>query len=138
MYNGLIDQKPDNLKISVDLPNLNCIGSPYPPTPTHTHTPAPTGYFNDYSDIVILNRTEKKIFVLELTCILEQKADTRNVYKTSKYIPLKSDLESQGLSESLGPFDGGTSLKKKKNETHKCICKEWVERIELELKYFFL
>ena len=34
--------------------------------------------------------------------------DTANAYKTSKYTPLKSDLEAQGLSVSLVPFEVGS------------------------------
>ena len=51
------------------------------------------------SDIVILNRVDKKIFLLELTY-----SNTANSYKTTKYTPLKSDLEEQGLRVSLLPF----------------------------------
>jgi hypothetical protein len=85
MYSGMMDQKPDNLEIFVDLPDL-----------TTTQKP----------EIVILNRTDKKIFLLELTCSLEQNVDTANTYKTSKYTPLKSDLE--GLSVYLVPFEVGS------------------------------
>ena len=99
MYNGMVEQKPDNLEIFVDLPNLDFNGSTIPPD-ILTTTQRP--------DIVILNRAEKKIFLLELTCSLEQNADTANAYKTTKYTPLKADLEAKGLSVSLVPFEVGS------------------------------
>ena len=61
MYNGMMDQKPDNLEIAVNLPNLNFNGLTIPPD-ILTTTQKP--------DIVILNRTEKKILLSELACSL--------------------------------------------------------------------
>ena len=99
IYSTIIEQKPEGLEVFVDLPDLNFNGSTIPPD-ILTTTQKP--------DIVILNRNEKKIFLLELTCSLEQNSNTANAYKTSKYTPLKSDLEAQGLSVSLVPFEVGS------------------------------
>ena len=48
-------------------------------------------------DLVLLNRDEKKICLLELTCSFERNAEAANLRKTLKYTTLKSDLEERGF-----------------------------------------
>ena len=58
----------------LDLPDLSFNGSTIPLLTMTQKT-----------DIVILNRAEESIFLLELTCNLEQNNNTSNAYKTTKY-----------------------------------------------------
>ena len=93
IYSTIIEQKPDNLEIFVDLS-------------TSTDPRFPLIF---WPDIVILNRAEKKIFLLELTCSLEQNSNTANACKTTKYTPLKADLEAQYVQG--GTFQMRTEIK---------------------------
>ena len=99
IYSTIMEHKPENLKIFVDLLDLNFNGSTIPPY-IFTITQKP--------DIVNLNRAEKKVFLLKLTCSLEQNSNKVNTYKPIKYTPLKSDLEDQCLNVSLVPFGIGS------------------------------
>ena len=52
-------------------------------------------------DLVILNRQDKIISLLELTCSFEHNAEAANLRKTLKYTALKSDLEDKMLVKNL-------------------------------------
>ena len=60
-------------------------------------------------DLVIVNRKEKKIALMELTCPLEQNVDKANAYKTTTYTPLQLSLEEKGFQVELLPFEIGSS-----------------------------
>ena len=49
-------------------------------------------------DIVIINRSKKKIVLFELTVSFEKNADSANLRKSTKYIDLTSDIRSNGCS----------------------------------------
>ena len=59
-------------------------------------------------DLVILNREDKKIFLLELTCSFESNVDSANITKTLKYTQIKQDIEDKGYTCILLPFEIGS------------------------------
>ena len=59
-------------------------------------------------DLVIINRQEKLISLLELTCSFERNAGAANLRKTLRYTALKSDLEDRGFRCLLVPFEVGS------------------------------
>ena len=59
-------------------------------------------------DLVIINRQEKIISLLELTCSFEKNAEAANLRKTLRYNALKSDLEDRGYRCLLVPFEVGS------------------------------
>ena len=59
-------------------------------------------------DLVLLNRTEKTICLLELTCSFERNAEAAYLRKTQRYTALKLDLEDNGYKCILVPFEIGS------------------------------
>ena len=59
-------------------------------------------------DLVLLDRGEKKIFLMELSCSFERNIQSANLRKTIRYISLKSDIEAQGYTCILLPFEVGS------------------------------
>ena len=56
-------------------------------------------------DLVIVNRTEKKIALLELTCSHFSSADKAHQKKLRDYTQLSLDLSAEGFSVALMPFE---------------------------------
>ena len=94
-----IQSKPDNCEILADLPGMDQNGSTIPPDIL-----LPTSR----PDLVILNREDKKIFLLELTCSFESNVDSANITKTLKYTQIKQDIEDKGYTCILLPFEIGS------------------------------
>ena len=97
----ILTEKPDTLEILADLPGLNMNGGTIP-TDIITTQLKP--------DLVILSRSEKSIFLLELTCSFETNIEAANIRKMTRYSALKSDF-SQVFFKSqdfdlLTPFQG--------------------------------
>ena len=88
-----------NLEILADLPSLWLNGGTIPPDILST---------SFRPDLVILNRSEKKIELLELTCSFEKNIDMANLRKAKKYNDLKMDLEGVGWTVQLIPFEVGS------------------------------
>ena len=59
-------------------------------------------------DIVLVNRKEKSIEILELTCSFEKNIDSANLRKSTNYLDLKTDIETAGWKTSLLPFEVGS------------------------------
>ena len=95
----LKEKAPDNLEIFADLPNFWLNGGTIPPDIL------PTGL---RPDLVIINRAERKITLLELTCSFECNIETANIRKTKNYNDLKADLEKSGWKVALTPFEIGS------------------------------
>jgi hypothetical protein len=55
-----------------------------------------------------VNRIEKKIDLLELTCSFEKNIEMAHIRKAKKYNDLKTDLESVGWKVHLIPFEVGS------------------------------
>ena len=56
-------------------------------------------------DLVILNRSEKIVELLELTCSFEKNIEMAHIRKAKKYNDLKTDLEGVGWKVHLIPFE---------------------------------
>ena len=56
-------------------------------------------------DLVILNREQRTIALLELTCSLSGSADKSHQLKLNKYTQLAIDLEEKGYKVFLVPFE---------------------------------
>ena len=59
-------------------------------------------------DLVLLNRDDKTICLLELTCSFERNAEAANLRKSMRYNSLKTDLEDNGYKCFLVPFEVGS------------------------------
>ena len=72
-----------DLEVFSDLPGHSINGATIPPDifVASCKDPRP--------DLDLVNRKEKKIAIMELTCPLEQNIDKANTYKTTTYTPLK-------------------------------------------------
>ena len=99
MTKVILNEKPEALEILADLPGLNLNGGTIPPDVITTQLKP---------DLVILNRSEKTIFLLELTCSFETNIEAANLRKMTKYSALKSDLEEKGYKCHLIPFEVGS------------------------------
>ena len=95
----MLENKPENLEIYADIPGLDLNGSTIPPDVLVT---------GSRPDLVLLNRQEKKIFILELTCSFERNIEAANARKRIRYTSLKNDLEDQGYKCTLLPFEVGS------------------------------
>ena len=69
---AIIKDKPYNIEVLADIPGFDMNGSTIPPDILVT-TLRP--------DLVLINRTEKEIYLLELTCSFEQNAAAANARK---------------------------------------------------------
>ena len=98
----IVSHKLDNLEIYSDLPGCNINGATIP---QDILTVSGEG---SKPDMVLLNRNEKKITILELTSPLEANIEAAYKRKYQKYTPLKSDLEEKGYSVALVPFEIGS------------------------------
>ena len=56
-------------------------------------------------DLVLVNRRDKKIVIMELTSPLEANIKAPYIRKAKKCTPLKIDLEEKGYSVQLVPFE---------------------------------
>ena len=86
--NELLKCKPQNIQILVDLPGLWLNGGTIPPDILVTSL---------RPDMVLINRTEKKIELLELTCSFEKNIEEAYIRKYKKYLSLKTDIEKNWL-----------------------------------------
>ena len=59
-------------------------------------------------DLVLVERKERKITLLELTCSFESNIEAANLRKNRKYQDLKEDLEARNYSVTLLPFEIGS------------------------------
>ena len=89
----MIGGKPDGLEIYADIPGLDLNGSTIPPDIVVTLS---------RPDLVLINRIEKSVYVLELTCSFERNIQAAHQRKTTKYTSLKADIES------MVPFEIGS------------------------------
>ena len=97
--NTILQNKPSNLEVYSDISGLDINGGTIPPDILVTQS---------RPDLVLLNRDEKKICLLELTCSFERNAEAANLRKTLRYTTLKSDLEERGFQCFLVPFEVGS------------------------------
>ena len=99
MHNEITKVKPDDLTIFTDIPGKDFNGGTIPADII------PTG---QRPDIVLINRKEKKIALLELTVSFEKNAKSAHVRKASRYYDLTQDIIKQGWSAECVPFEVGS------------------------------
>ena len=95
----ILGNKPDNLEVYADIPGLDMNGSTIPPDILVTLS---------RPDLVLINRSRKTVWLLELTCSFETNIQGAHQRKTSKYTSLKSDIEDSGFQCTLLPFEIGS------------------------------
>ena len=91
--------KEEEITVYTDIPGHSINGS------TLAHDILVTG---QRPDIVIINRSEKKIALFELTVSFEKNAEAANLRKTRRYMDLASDLKNKGWSAENIPFEIGS------------------------------
>ena len=96
---AILQDKPSDLTIYSDLPGFDFNGSTIPPDILVTQS---------RPDLVIINRSEKKIWLLELTCCFEKNEQSAHARKNERYNALKTDLEERGYICHLIPFEVGS------------------------------
>jgi hypothetical protein len=99
---SIVPNKPEHLEVFSDLPGCSINGATIP-----QDILVVSGQ-GSKPDLVLLNRKEKKITVLELTSPLEHNIENAYRRKLEKYTPLKTDLEEKGFNVSLVPFEIGS------------------------------
>ena len=97
--NTILQNKPPTLEVFCDIAGLDINGGTIPPDILTTQF---------RPDLVLLNRQEKTICLLELTCSFERNAEAAFIRKSMKYTTLKSDLEDKGYRCFLVPFEVGS------------------------------
>ena len=95
----ILENKPENLEIYSEISGLDINGGTIPPDILVT-TSRP--------DLVLVNREDRKIYLMELTCSFEQNIQAANLRKTIRYTSLKSDIEQAGYTCILIPFEIGS------------------------------
>ena len=97
----LSENRKENVDFYVDVPNFQINGSTLPPNVIVT---------NLRPDVVFLDRntTPPTCAIYELTCPLETNISTANSYKRDKYQSLKTDIECNGYTCHLVPFECGS------------------------------
>ena len=88
-----------NLLIYADLPGMTYNGGTIPADIVATSL---------RPDIVLVNRKDKSIEILELTCSFEKNINSANLRKSTNYLDLKTDIETAGWKTSLLPFEVGS------------------------------
>ena len=97
--NTLQQNKPSNLEVFCDIAGQDINGGTIPPDILVTQS---------RPDLVLLNRDDKTICLLELTCSFERNAEAANLRKSIRYTSLKNDLEDIGYKCFLVPFEVGS------------------------------
>jgi hypothetical protein len=114
-HNSVLSHFATNLKRNInegqelysDLPQFWLNGSTIPPDILVT---------SFRPDLVIINRNQKSIELLELTCSFETNIESAHLRKTRNYNDLKGDLEKSGWKVFLVPFEiGSRGLMTKRN-----------------------
>ena len=101
--------KPDNITIYADIPGHKFNNGTIPPDIILT---------SSRPDLILINRTEKRIDVLELSCSFEKNIESAHQIKELRYFDLKTDLQQAGWLVNLVPFEiGSRGLVTKRNKT---------------------
>ena len=110
MAKTLLASNPENLQIFADLPGLWLNGGTVPPDILITKF---------RPDLVIINRKDKKIELMELTCCYEKNISQAHIRKTDKYNELKTDIQKKGWIVNLTPYEVGSrgQITKKNKES---------------------
>ena len=105
---SFISKKPSELEVYADLDGLHLNGSTIPPDIVPTQ---------QRPDLVIINRKEKLVFIIELTICFERNFEAANARKAERYQHLKNDIEDRGFKCYLLPLEiGSRGYVSKKNK----------------------
>ena len=91
--------KPSEVTIYTDIPEHSCNGGTIPADIIQTL---------QRPDIVLLNRENKSITLMELTVSFEKNIESAHLKKTSRYIDLTSDLKNKGWRAECVAFEIGS------------------------------
>ena len=91
--------KKDDITIITEIPGHSINGGTLPPDVIVT---------GQRPDIVILNRSEKKVVLFELIVSFEKNAEAANLRKARRYNDLTSDLIEKGWEADNIPFEIGS------------------------------
>ena len=91
--------KSESLEMYADLPDLWLNGGTVPPDILVTSL---------RPDLVIINREEKKIELMDLTCSFEKNIDQAHIRKSDGYNDLKLDIQKEGWTVYLTPYEVGS------------------------------
>ena len=91
--------KPESLTIYTDIPGHSINGGTIPADILTTL---------QRPDIVIINRSERKITLFELTVSFEKNSDAAHARKTATFLDLITDLTQRGWSAENVPFEIGS------------------------------
>ena len=109
MTNEIIKVKSDDVTIYTDIPGRSINGGTIPADIITT---------GQRPDIVLINRSEKKIALLELTVSFEKNIASANIRKSSRYFDLTNDIIKEGWTAYCVPFEiGSRGHVTKKNKT---------------------
>ena len=97
--NTVQQHKPSNIEVFCDIAGQDINGGTIPPDILVTQS---------RPDLVLLNRADKTICLLELTCSFERNAEAAYLRKSIRYTSLKNDLEDIGYKCFLVPFEVGS------------------------------
>jgi len=87
-------------QLYADLPNMK--------TASGGTIPADLIVTTDRPDITVINKSEKTIYIFELTVPFESRIATAHSLKLQKYEPLTADLTTRGWKTFLLPFEVGS------------------------------
>ena len=99
LFNSILSKKSSDLEVYADLPNLSLNGFTVPSDILPTQ---------QKPDLVIINRSEKIISLVELTICFETNFEAANDRKKERYTQLKLDLEDRGYICHLFPLEVGS------------------------------
>ena len=91
--------KEDKVTIHTDIPEYSINGGTLPADIITT---------GQRPDIVLINRKDKKIALLELTVSFEKNIESANIRKSSRYFDLTNNLKAKGWSADCVPFEIGS------------------------------
>ena len=99
MAHEMAKGKPSEVLIYTDIPEYSCNGGTIPADIIQTL---------QRPDIVLLDRKEKKIILMELTVSFEKNIESAHLRKTTRYRDLTSDIKNKGWQVECVAFEIGS------------------------------
>ena len=99
MHNEIAKVLPSEMTLFTDIPGKTINGGTIPADIVTT---------GQRPDIVLINRKEKKIALLELTVSFEKNAESAHLRKASRYHDLTQDIKKRGWLAECLPFEIGS------------------------------
>ena len=99
MHNEIAKVLPSEVTLFTDIPGKTINGGTIPADIVTT---------GQRPDIVLINRKDKKIALLELTVSFEKNAESAHLRKASRYHDLTQDIKKRGWLAECLPFEIGS------------------------------